>query len=81
MEELTHLQASRKGVRLHVTRLYNKIDGLLDGETDEYSIILTNIIAHLNTKKDKLAQIDEQIAPLIGDPKTLEENVMEAEAI
>ena len=51
MEELTHLQASWKGVKSHVTRLYNKIDG---GETDEYSIILlTNAIAQLNTKKDK----------------------------
>ena len=64
MEELTHLQNSWKGVNSHVTRFYNKVDGLLDRETNEYSIILlTKAIEQLNTKKDKLTQIDEQLHP------------------
>ena len=62
--------------------MYNKIDGLLDRETDKYFItLLTNAIKQLNTKKDKLTQIDEKITPLIEDTETLEKSVMEAEAI
>ena len=40
MEELTRLQASRKGFKSHMTRLYNKVDELIDNEVDEYSVAL-----------------------------------------
>ena len=70
MEELTRLQASRKGFKSHVTRLYNKVEELIDNEVDEYSVaLLTKTMEQLRSKGDKLNKIDEQIVTLINDPE------------
>ena len=69
MEQLDRLQASRKGFKSHVTRLYNKVDELMSKEEDEYSVaLLTKAMEQLKSKGDKLNKIDEQIATLINDP-------------
>lgn len=84
MEELTRLQASRKGYKSHVTRLSNKIDELLASEFDELAITSLNTsIKQLNRKKEKLSQIDQRVAELriTRLPEDLEEAIFEAEEL
>ena len=38
MEELTRLQASRKGYRSHVTRSFNKVEETIIKDANEFSI-------------------------------------------
>ena len=80
MEQLDRLQASRKGFKSHVTRLYNKVDELIYNEVDDYSVaLLIKAMEQLKSKGDKLNKIDEQITTLIDDPHELEEYVLETE--
>ena len=80
MEELTRLQASRKGYKSHVTRINNKIDELLFNECDEFTIAsLTTAVEQLNRKKETLSQIDTRITELTESPDDLESVVFEAE--
>ena len=45
-----------------MTRLFNKIDELIDGKFDEYTTTsLTNAVEQLTRKMEKLSQIDEQL--------------------
>ena len=82
MEDLAHLQASRSGFKGHVTRLYAKIDKLLGEEVDDYSVTsLTTAMEQLNRKMERIAQIDEQILPLIDDPTELEQVVLDREEV
>ncbi|XP_065886666.1 uncharacterized protein [Dysidea avara] len=79
MEDLTHLQASRKAYKSHVTRLYNKIDDLFDSETDDYTITtLTTAVEQLSSKQTKIAELDERITTLIKEPEELTEAMIEA---
>ena len=82
MEQLTRYQASRKGLKSHVTRIYNKIDSLIEQEADDYSIpLLTKAMEQLQNKADKLNKIDEQITSLINDPQELEDYIVESEEL
>jgi len=82
MEQLTRLHASRKGFKSQVTRLYNKVDELMEKEVDKYSItLLTKAIEQLTDKGDKLDKINEQIVTLIDDPHELEEYIVESEEL
>ena len=42
MEEQTHLLASMRGYKGHMTRLYNKTDELTGGEFDNYTTMSLN---------------------------------------
>ena len=76
MEDLARLQASRKGYKSHVTRLYNKVDEILSSELNEFSVTsLTTAIEQLNKKKETLAQIDGRVTELIESPEDLEEAI------
>ena len=80
MEELARLQASRKGYKSHVTRLYNKVDEILSSELNEFSVTsLTTAIEQLNKKKETLSQIDRRVTELIESPEDLEEAIFDAE--
>ena len=80
MEEQTRLIASRRGYKGHVTRLFTKIDELIDGEFDDYTITsLNNSTERLTRKMEKLTHIDEQLFKLYDDASELETAVMEAE--
>jgi len=82
MEQLTRLQASRKGLKSHVTRIYNKIDNLIEQEADDYSIpLLTKAMEQLLDKADKLYKIHDQITSLINDPHELEDYIVESEEL
>ena len=73
MEELTRLQASRKAVKGHITRLHYKMDELLTGDFDDYTISsLTTAIEQIKKKGDRIAQMDERIAVLTDDATELE---------
>ena len=74
MEDLTCLQASRKGFISHVTRIYNKVDKSINKEVDEYSVaLLIKAMEQLQSKGNKLNKIDEQITTLFDDPHELED--------
>ena len=82
MEELTRLQTSRKAVKGHITRLHYKMDELLTGDFDDYTISsLTTAIEQIKKKGDRIAQIDERIAVLTDDATELESAMYEAEAL
>ena len=82
MEEQTRLIASRRGYKGHVTRLFTKIDELIDREFDDYTITsLNNSIEQLTRKMEKLTHIDEQLLKLYDDASELETAVMEAEEL
>ena len=62
-----------------MTRLYNKVDKLMEKAVDEHSItLLTKANEQLTDKGDKLDKIDEQIIALIDDLHKLEEYIMES---
>ena len=82
MEELTRLQASRKAVKGHIMRLHYKMDELLTGDFDDYTISsLTTAIEQIKKKGDRIAQMDERIAVLTDDATELESTMYEAEAL
>ena len=82
MEEQTRLIASWRRYKGHVTRLFTKIDELIDGEFDDYTITsLNNSIEQLTRKMEKLTHIDEQLLKLYDDASELETAVMEAEEL
>ena len=68
MEGQTRLLASQSGYKGHVTRLFNKIEGLIGGEFDDYTISsLNNAVEQLTKKMEKLTQIDEEIMKTYDD--------------
>jgi len=82
VEEQARLQASRKGYKGHVTRLFNKIDELVDREFDEYTITsLNSAINQLLKKMEKILAIDEQLLETFDDTTELESAVLEAEEL
>ena len=82
MEELTRLQASCKAVKGHITRLHYKMDELLTGDFDDYTISsLTTAIEQIKKKGDRIAQMDERIAVLTDNATELESAMYEAEAL
>ena len=82
MEELAHLQASRKGYRSHVIRIFNKTDDTIDKDIDEFSLTyLRTAVEQLQKKKELINQINQWIAELIQTPKELKEAVCEAKEL
>jgi len=79
MEQLPHLQVSRKGFQSHVTRLYNNVDKLMDNDDDEYCY--QRPLSQLTDKQAKLEKTDKQIATLISDPHELESFIEESEEL
>lgn len=78
-DDLTCLQASWKAYRLHITRLYHKINDSLDTEVDDYTVTtLRTTIDQLNDKKMKIAKLNERISALITDPNKLTKVMIDA---
>ena len=64
-----------------MTRLYNKIDELVDGEFDEcMTTSLSNAIEKL-TRKMEITQIDEQLLKTFDNASELESAVLDAEEL
>ena len=83
MEELTRLEAFRKGYKSHVTCAFNRVAKTFNQESlDELSAAhLPIAIDQLTNKLETLKQIDDRIAGLIEDPEQLEHTVFEAEDV
>ena len=82
MEEQTHLQASHSRYKGHVTRLFNNIDELIDGEFDEYTTTsLNNAVEQLTRKIKKFSQIDKQLLKTFQNASDLETAVIDAEEL
>ena len=80
MEEHARLQASRNGYKGHVTRFYNKIGKLVDGEFNEYmTTSLSNAIEQFTRKMEKIMQINEQLLKTFDNASELESAVLDAE--
>ena len=80
MEELTRLQASRKGYCSHVTRIFNKADETIAKDADEFSVTyLRTAVDQLQKKKELIQRIDTRIAEFIETPDALETTIYEAE--
>ena len=61
MEELTRLEASRKGYKSHVTRVFNRVDAIFNQQSlDELSAAhLPIAIDQLTKKLERFKQIDD----------------------
>ena len=82
MEEQARLQASRSGCKGHITRLFNRIDELVDGEFDEYTITsLNSAINQLSKKMEKILAIDEQLLETFDNATELESAILDAEEL
>ena len=58
------------------------MDELIDKEVDEYSaVLLIKAMEQLQSKGDKLNEIDEQIATQIVDPHELEDYILDTEEL
>ena len=81
-EEKTRQLASRSWYKGHVTRLFHKIDELMSGDFDDYTVAsLSNAIEQLTKKMDKIAKIDERLLELLDDATEIESTVLEAEEL
>ena len=83
MEELQRKKASRKAYRSHLTRLFRKVDAILDSDTrptETQIAILTSSIEQLTERGTLLRELDAQIAATIETENELEAEIIEAEA-
>ena len=67
---LQRTKVSCKAYRSHLTRIFTKIDDILQAEapvTDSQIIILTSVLEQLNQKKIIITQLNSQIAEAYRD--------------
>ena len=82
MEELQRKVASRRGHRAHLTKLHNKMEDIMAGELDAIQRATIAIhIGQLEQKRQKLTQLDTEIADLIEKPEDLEDEILESEEL
>ena len=84
MEETQRAKGSRAAYRAHVTRIFKKVDEILETETpltDPQVAKITSNLEQLAQKKDTLQQLNRQIASTIQTPEDLETEILEAEEI
>ena len=76
MEELQRKVTSRRGHRAHLTKLNNKMEDIMAGELDAVQRATIAIhIEQLEQKRQKLSQLDTEIADLIEKPEDLKEEI------
>ena len=79
MEELQRKLASRRGHRGHLTKLINKMEEIMEGEIDTIRRATLDIhIGQLEQKRQKLSQLDTEVATLIDKPGDLEQEILES---
>ena len=84
MEEISRLRASRKAHRAHVTRIFGKLEGILESDeapNEKQAANLTICLEQIVTKKATIGGLDTRISQAIEDPSTLEGKILEAEEI
>jgi hypothetical protein len=85
MEEIARLQDSRRGHKVHVTRVLKKANEVLNTETHtDRNMALESLktaLEQLTKKKDIIGELDAKIAAEIKDPKELEAEIFESDEI
>ena len=84
MDKPQRLKASRKAYRSHLTRLFKKVDEILEKETpitDVQVVTLTSSLEQLTQKKDIFQQLHTQLAEAMQTADDLENEILEAEEI
>ena len=82
MEQLQPKVAFRRVHRAHLTKLNNKMEDIMAGELDAVQRATFAIhIEQLEQKRQKLSQLDTEIADLIVKPEDLEEKILESEEL
>ena len=84
MEELTHLQASRRGRCGHLTKLLKKLEEIFANRNDMTDIILASAKStrdQLSKKSETVKTLDVQISPKLNEAEDLERDIIEAENI
>jgi len=82
MEQLTHLQTSRRAYPAHITRILNKIEETLAKEINELALTyLKTAVTQLEKKHEQICKADTQIAELIQEPEELEQAILDSEEL
>lgn len=84
MKEISHLRASRKAHRAHVTRILGKIEDILQSDevpNEKQAANLTTCLEQIETKKATIGELDARISQAIQDPSVLEDEILDAEEI
>jgi len=76
MEESAHFIASRNGHRSHVTRLFKKIDELINAD-EKQVCSLTTSLEQLKKKCELITQMNEKVLQLITESSDLEDAIIE----
>ena len=82
MEELQRLQASWRGHRGHLTKLFRKSEDILAKQNSitEHDLASANTtLNNLKKKGEKLRELDGEIAPKITKPEDLEQEIVSEE--
>ena len=84
MEEISRLRASRKAHRAHITRIFGKIEDILESDetpNEKQTANLTTCLEQIETKKNTIGELDTRISQAIEDPSALEDEILDAEEI
>ena len=82
--EVSHLRASRRAHRAHLTRVFGKIDAILesnDAPDERNTATLQTSLEQLEAKKCTIAELDTKIVATIEDPEALESEILDSEEI
>ena len=82
MEELQWLQASRRGHRGHLMKLFKKAEDILAKQNSITELDLASAsttLDNLKKKGEKLRELDGDIAPKITKPEDLEQEIIDEE--
>ena len=84
MEEISRLKASRKAHRAHLTRIFGKIDEILQSDAipnEKQTATLRTSLEQIEAKKATVEELDARIIERIQDPDGLESEILDAEEI
>ena len=80
MEETSRLRASQKAHRAHLTRIFGKIDNILQSDAipnDRQTATLKTSLEQIETKKATVEELDTKISGTIQDPDALESEILD----
>ena len=84
MEEISRLKASRKAHRAYLTRIFGKIDEILQSDAipnEKQTATLRTSLEQIEAKKATVEELDSRIIERIHDPDGLESEILDAEEI
>jgi len=82
--EVSHLRASRRAHRAHLTRVFGKISSVLDSDeapNERETATLQMSLENIEAKTATIADLDAKIRATIEDPDTLESEILDSEKL